>query len=54
MLACSTPAVNRPAVGAPNLVITRASTTPYWIQTAMIAAYAVWLVVFYVRSSPAR
>ncbi|MEW6640403.1 MAG: hypothetical protein AB1586_07840 [Pseudomonadota bacterium] len=31
-------------------VLKGAPTTAYWIQTVMIAGYAVWLIVFYVRS----
>ena len=26
------------------------STAPYWIQTGLLLAYAIWLVVFYVKS----
>ncbi|MFW2084045.1 hypothetical protein ACNPQK_24265, partial [Acinetobacter guillouiae] len=31
-------------------VLNGAPTTAYWIQTVMIAGYAVWLIVFYLRS----
>jgi len=31
-------------------VLSGRSTAAYWIQTALIAGYAVWLTVFYVRS----
>lgn len=32
-------------------VLNGASTTVYWIQTVLIGAYAVWLVIFYLRSA---
>lgn len=31
-------------------VLSGRSTTPYWIQTALIAGYAIWLTIFYGRS----
>ncbi len=37
-----------------DTVIKGASTTPYWIQTIMIGAYALWLIILYVRSGAAR
>ncbi|MGO4712795.1 hypothetical protein [Bradyrhizobium sp. 2TAF24] len=35
-------------------VLNGAPTTAYWIQTVMIAGYAVWLIVFYLRSGAAQ
>jgi hypothetical protein len=34
-----------------SMMVGSSTTTPYWIQTGLIAVYVIWLITFYIKST---